>query len=260
MDDQMRSALAFLERDMLRNVVALKMLAAYPDAIQVHYHENGVGAGALLLLPTRVSAFDRQTYPSTEYVVLLDTTDPEIGRRLLGRVPTGRPLVFKLTSTSDREVVARRFRLRRATAYISYTAAPDSSFAASDEVTVSNQVDPRCFDLHAAQGYTREELQKFFSTGQALSFALYQRDTPVAACFSYPNFGPVYEIGGVYTLPQARRQGYARKLVETVLHVLIRRGERPRYVVHELNQPSIRLAQALGLVPFVTIEHWLSER
>ncbi|HEU5100344.1 MAG TPA: hypothetical protein VFU22_15055 [Roseiflexaceae bacterium] len=37
------------------------------------------------------------------------------------------------------------------------------------------------------------------------------------------------------------------------------RGGRPRYQVYEQNRPSIRLAEAIGLEPFVTVEHWLSE-
>ena len=40
----------FLRCDVLRNIVPLKMLAAYPDAIQAQYHEDGAEAGALLLL------------------------------------------------------------------------------------------------------------------------------------------------------------------------------------------------------------------
>jgi GNAT superfamily N-acetyltransferase len=255
-----QQALAFLRRDVLRNIVALKMLAAYPQAVQLHYHEDRAGAGALLLLPTHVSPFDRRTYPSTDYVVLLSATHPAIARSLLARVPDGCALVFKLIASSDREVVERRFPLMRATAYISYTASAGSQFTAADEVVVSERVDERCFDLYAAQGYARDEVQRSFSTGQALSFALYRRDAPVAACFAYRNFEHVYEIGGVYTLPDERRRGHARKIVETALHALVGRGYLPRYQVHELNQPSIRLAEAIGLKPFVTMEHWLSDR
>src|SRR5262245_58081975 len=164
------------------------MLAAYPDAVQAYYHEDAAGAGALVLLPTNVSPFDRQTYPYAEYVVLLSATHPQIARALLERVPSGCALVFKLMGAGEREVVAQRFRLTRATAYISYTAVAGSRFTPSEEVVVSERVDQRCFDLYAAQGYSRAEVLDFFSTSQALSLALYQHDAPVAACFSYRNF------------------------------------------------------------------------
>jgi hypothetical protein len=96
-----------------------------------------------------------------------------------------------------------------------------------NEVTVSERVDERCFELFAAQGYARE-VRGFFSNGWALPFALYQHDAPVAACFAYPNFESVYEIGGVYMLPEARRNRHARQLVETAWDAIIRLGDQPR--------------------------------
>jgi GNAT superfamily N-acetyltransferase len=253
-----QQALAFLRRDVLRNIVPLKMLTAYPDAIQAYYHGDAAAAGVLLLLPTRVSPFDRQTYPSTDYVAMLSASHPTIVRSLLAHIPNGCALVFKLIDSCVWEAIAQHFCLTRATAYISYTCAGGSRFTPSDEVAVSERVDERCFDLYAAQGYTRDEVRHFFSSGAALSFALYQGDAPVAACFACQNFERVFEIGGVYTLPGVRRMGHARKLVETALYTLVRRGDVPRYQVHELNQPSIRLAEAIGMEPFVTTEHWLS--
>jgi hypothetical protein len=171
-------------REVLRNIVPLKMLAAYPDAIQAQYHEDGASYGALLLLPTHVSPSDRQTYPSSDYVVLLSVTQPRIAQALLARVPGGCALVFKLISSSDRDGVAQRFRQTRATAYISYTAVAGSQFTPSDEGALSERVDERCFDLYAAQGYARDEVQGFFSSGRALSFALERHGAPVAACFA----------------------------------------------------------------------------
>lgn len=155
-------------RDVLRNIVPLKMLAAYPDAIQAHYHEDGAEAGALLLLPTHVSPFDRQTYPSSDYVVLLSVTHPRIAQALLARVPGGCALVFKLISSSDRDGVAQRFRLTRATAYISYTAVAGSQFTPSDEVALSERVDEHCFDLYAAGLCTRRGARFLFEWSGAI--------------------------------------------------------------------------------------------
>ena len=72
-----------------------------------------------------------------------------------------------------------------------------------------------------------------------------------------PDYWHIHEIGGLHTLPQARRQGLARRLVETALATLAAAGEMPRYQVDEANHASIALAQAIGLVPAVTAEHWL---
>jgi hypothetical protein len=37
---QVEAARAFLERDVLRNIVPLKMLGAYGDAMRCHWHEG----------------------------------------------------------------------------------------------------------------------------------------------------------------------------------------------------------------------------
>lgn len=256
---QLQSVIAFLSRDVLRNIVLLKMLHAYAEAIQSTYVEDNSGAGVLLLLPTRVSAFDAQTYPSSEYVVFLSTTGPAVTQALLSHFPTHHNLVFKFLDPTDRAVVERRFRLKRTTAYLSFTCPPGSQFSASNEVIVSNQADERCLDLFAEQGHPSETVRGYFAGGEALAFALYQNNLPRSACFAAVNFGSVWEIGGLYTPPGERRKGYARQVVETALHVLLRRHYIPRYQVHEENHASIRLAESLGLRQFVSMEHYVYE-
>ena len=104
--------------------------------------------------------------------LLFSVTPPRIAQALLARVPGGCALVVKLISSSDRDGVAQRLRLTRATASISYTAVAGSQFTPSDEVALSERADERCFDLYAAQGSARDEVQGFFSSGRARSFAL----------------------------------------------------------------------------------------
>lgn len=254
-----RAIITFLNRDVLRNIVLLKMLHAYSKAIQSIYVENDSGAGVLLLLPTRVSAFDTQTYPSSEYVVFLSTTGPAVTQALLPHIPTRRNLVFKFLDPADRVVVERRFSLERKTAYLSFTSTPERQFCASNEVVISNQVDERCLDLFAKQGHEHETVRRYFASAWALAFALYQNDLPLSACFAYLNFGSIWEIGGVYTAPGERRKGYARQVVETALHTLLRSHHIPRYQVQEDNYASIRLAEALRLRQFISIEHYMHE-
>jgi len=256
MQEQLHRALTFLRRDTLKNIVLLKMLHAYPSAIRCYYTESPAAAGVLLLLPTQASAFDSQAYPASQFVVFLSTTAPAAVLALLHYFPTDCNLVFKLMDAHDQAAVERQFPLKRITSYISYTSPAGSDFPRSPHISVADTIDPRCLDLYAEQGHSPEAIQATFTSDQALSFALYQDHILISVCFAYYNFGEVWEIGGVYTMESKRRQGYARQMVETVLHVLLRHNRIPRYQVHESNRPSIHLAENLGLRRFVTMEHF----
>jgi GNAT superfamily N-acetyltransferase len=256
---QIAQATAFLRRDLLRNIVPLKLLHGHPQAIGCFYAEEQGSAGALLLLPTHVSPFDRATYPATDYVVLLAADGPAAGRALLDHIPADQRLVFKLPGDAERALVAQRFALRRTTAYISYSWVEGRQLSHWDDVAVAEQLDQRCLDLYEQQGHSRDSVQSIFAAGQALSCTYYRDELPVASCFAFRNFEHVWEVGGLFTLPSERRQGLGRRVVETALHALAVRGLTPRYAVHEGNQPSQRLAQAVSLRAFVTTTHFLVE-
>ena len=259
MDAQLRRAVEFLQHDPLRNIVLLKTLSHYPEAIRCHFHEGPEAAGVLLLLAGGASSFDRQNYPGMDYVVLISATHPAILPELLRHVPAGGKLLFKLRDPQHHTWVRRFFSLERVNAFVSYTAAPGKLYAAADGVTVSGVPDSACLDLYAALGHSREELRTRFAKGQALSFTVYGSGKPLASCFTAPNFGRIYEVGGVYTDPGERRRGLARKVVEAALHHLGHAGFWARYQVQEDNRASIRLAESIGLQYVVTYEHWRHE-
>lgn len=246
---------AFLQRDLFNNAIILKMLAAYSNFMRVHYEATEADAGVLALLPTSISPFDYATYPTAEFVVFLTATRPQLVEALLPYIPTEGNLVFKLTDPIIRAVIEQAFQLTRVTAYISYTTRAGQTFAPAAQVRVASHLDEGCLDLFVAQGHTRNEVEQAFARADTLLFTVEQPD-PVAICFTYQNFAHIYEIGGLYTVPQARRQGYARSLVETALYTLNRQQLIPRYVVEETNLPSMRLAEMLRLQPFVMMEHW----
>lgn len=252
-------ALAYLQTDILRNIVALKMLKAFGPVIQSAYTEAGSSRGALLLLPTQAFSYDAQTYPDCDFTVLLSTSDPTATQRLLPQIPRDRRLIFKFIDPQDQQIVAQHLALRRTRAFFSYTSRPDSAFSPAADVIVSQAVDERCYPLYAQQGYSREEVDGYFAQGDAVSCTVYQEEQAVASCFAYLNFEPVWEIGGVYTLPTERRKGYGASVVTSALHALIQRGRVPRYQVHEANHASIGVAERLGLQRFVTMEHWVYE-
>lgn len=256
---EQQATITFLRQNVLRNIVPLKMLTAYPAVIETHYYEAGDEAAALLLFPTSAFAYDRATYGELDLVVLLSVSTPSAAAALLPAIPPQKKLIFKLVDSEVYALLAEHFALQRVTAFLSYTSTPVAHFAAHPAVVVADQVEERLFPLFAAQGHDPAELHRSFAGGQARTFTLYQANEPVAACFTYQNFEHVHEIGGVFTVPSERRKGHAQKVVATAVHSLLVRGCLPRYQVHEINCASIALAEQIGLTRFVTVEHWRYE-
>ncbi len=247
--------LALLTRDVLRNIILLKALATYPEVVHCHMAGNAV----LALLPARVSPFDRQTYPGVDTIVMLAGEDPEELRALLPAVPRGERLVFKLNHPAQREAVESVFPLRRTTAYVSHTTPRDSHFEPDAQVVITRHPDEGCLALFAAQGYGPEEIAEDFAQADARAFVIYTQDRPSCACMAYRNYDHVFEIGALHTLPGERRKGLARRVVLTALAWVTGSGYVPRYAVHEQNEASLRLAESVGLVRFLTTEHWVFE-
>jgi ribosomal protein S18 acetylase RimI-like enzyme len=255
---QEHKILSFLNHDILRHIVHLKMLRAYPGAIQCFYHEADASVGVLMLLETSASPFDAQTYPSTRYVVLPTVTGEQAAHVLLAYVPSDCDLVFKLIDEWAAAAVIDRFHPARQTAFLSYTSRA-RRFSRAPEVRISGQPDDLCLPLFAANGYSAEEMRTYFERG-AFSLTVYdvgEWRSPVAAGFCFPNFEPVWEIAGLRTVEGHRRKGYARKVVRTALAELRDRGAIARYQVRDDNRPSIRLAEAVGLERFLVTEHFL---
>lgn len=257
MSDLLAAARVFLQRDVLKNIVPLKMLHAYSPALTCHYVERGTEAGVLVMLPPTVFSYDAEDYPDAEWIVLLSTTGPAAAEALLDLVPPSEALVFKLFDPVDREVVARRFPLRRVTGFVSYTSPAGSVWPPVAGVAVSEALDERSLAIFVARGHDRADVQRRFEAGHAVSLSIMRAGEPDAVCYVYQNFGPVWEIAGVYTSPEARRNGLGRQVVAAALHTLTERSLTPRYHVNEDNAPSVGLAEALGLIPFVTIEHFV---
>jgi RimJ/RimL family protein N-acetyltransferase len=256
MDARLRRAVELLEHDPLRNIVLLKTLFYYPSAIRYYFHEGPEAAGVLLMLPGGASSFDRQNYPGTDYVVFIAATHPAILPELLQHVPTQAKLLFKLIDPQHQAATAKFFSLERANAFISFTAPADKPFSISASVTVSGALDSACQDFYTAMGHSRDELKTHFESGQARSFTVYERDRPLASCFTFPNYRRIHEIAGVYTDPGHRRSGLAREVVEAALYHLWHAGLLARYQAQENNRASILLAESIGLNQVVTYEHW----
>ena len=252
----MHAVVEVLEREQLRNIVLLKHLEAFPDHTTVHRVERDNGAATMVLLEVEASAYDRRTYPSARYAALISSDAPGLTRQLVEALPRKEGVVFKLTSDADHDAVSSVFpRLQRTTAVLSFTGGPD--FAADDSVRTTTAPPEAVFTYFESQKHGRDWLQPMLQSNRAFVCVTGTDEQPNAVCFAFENYRKVWEIGGLYTPPEARGRGYAARVVRTALAELGIRGLMPRYQVHDDNVPSIRLAESIGLTRFLEITHFL---
>ena len=240
----------------LRNVSLLKHLFLYPrntTAVAVADRER---SATLVLLEAAASSWDRATYPGSALVAFLSSDAAELSALLLDRVSLAGGTVLKLQSETDRAVLVARTPSEQTACFYSYTA--ENAYLRDPSVRVTTMPRDVDFALIAEQGHERAALAAQLSAGDAFFCVLDDPETPerpAAVCCVFRNHGPVFEIGGVVTRQDRRRQGCARRVVQTALAVLAERGLIPRYHVADTNTGSIALAERLGLQRFLTLTH-----
>ena len=245
-----------LEHQPLRNIVLLKHIEAFPEHVSVEQVSEGSDTATLVLLETTASAYDRETYPQAAFVALISSDHPRLTRRLLASVPARGDVVFKLASDSDRDVVAERFAISRATSFLSFTGDEPVIFAADGEVSVSTSASDGALRLLESQGHPRDWLRPLLASGRAFVCTLEHGGDPRSVCIAFENYRQVWEVGGVVTPAPHRGQGFAARVVRTALAELQRRKLVARYQVNEDNLPSIRLATSVGLQQFLQLTHF----
>lgn len=249
-------AVARLEREPLRNIVLLKHIEAFRDHVSLTQVSIDRSVATLVLLSTCASAYDRETYPEATFAALISSDGPELTRRLIESVPRQHPIVFKLGSDADRDVVADHFPISRATSFLSFTAREPAAFVADDGVSVTISASEAMLDLFESQGHPKEWLRPLLSSGHAFTCVLEQDGEPRSVCLAFENHRQIWEVGGVVTPVQHRGRGLASRVVRRSLAELQRRGLVPRYQVREDNLPSIRLAASVGLRQFLQLTHF----
>lgn len=249
-----RDAIDALAAQPLRHIVLLKQLLAYPDHVTIHRVSDAAGAAMLVQLDVSASAYDRQAYPGAAVAAFIESDRPDLTAALLRHLPRGVGIVFKLSREADLAPVAARFAVARRTAFVSFTST--GGCEADPGVRLTAQPGDAACEMFEEQGHARAWLEPLLGTGSAFACVLEDGAETLSACFAFENFGPVWEVGGVVTAPSQRRRGFAARVVRSALAELAVRGLAPRYQVEERNAASIRLAQALGLVPFLTIVHY----
>ncbi len=254
--DDLSEVVGWLERESLRNIVLLKHIEAFPQHVSVRQASNELQAATLVLLDTRASAYDRESYPEAALAALITSDDPTLTRKLLGSVPKNCHIVFKLDSDADRDVVAQHFSLHRVTSFLSLTTGEPPAPGADGTVSVSTSLSDEALGLLEAQGHSKEWLRPRLASGRAFACVQEQAGKIRSACIAFENYRQVWEVGGVVTPVPYRGQGLASRVVRRALAELQQRALIPRYQVNEDNLPSIRLAKSVGLRQFLQLTHY----
>jgi predicted GNAT family acetyltransferase len=264
----LEEARAFWLTNRLRYLVPLKYAHLYGDVVTCECMLAGDHLGALLHYATHDIFWDAGMYPATQRILLPTATDAHAAQLLCQHVQQKFPaagLVFKFSESYTRDAFQAAFTLNYARTLVSYTA-PHIADAANAPinwerdvaVTISDSPDDAVIDFYIANGYSRNDIQHYFATG-ASAFSFHEQGVLVCACMAYLNFDDIWEVGGVHTLAQARRQGYARRVVQTALALLAEQNLIPRYLVDSRNTASAQLAESLGLQACLNFEHYVLE-
>jgi RimJ/RimL family protein N-acetyltransferase len=242
-------ALAYLERDRLRNIVPLKMLHAHSDACEVHVAASG--NGVLIELNPNAFSYDRQHYPDADGIILISSDDALTTRALLQKNHVTGRLVFKLQNKTDALEVRRCFDIRRVTAFESFTDA--SAFSPDPNVRITLEPTPTMLDSYAQRDYSRQWLEPLLVAGKAFCCEIGDAES---VCLAFENFANVWEVGGVFTPETLRGRGLAARVVKACIAELQTRGLHARYQVEESNAASIAVAKRIGLEHVLTVTHW----
>lgn len=249
----------YLSRDPLKTISLLKYLNAHPQDTETFHVRAHEGEAVLLLLRVNASAYDRETYPEARYVCFIASDGPDLTALLLPHLPRGIGLVFKLAADADRAVVAQVFDLQRRTSFLSFAGRVPAEFAAAELlIPVTCDPLPQAWSMFEERGYTRDWLMPLLLSGRAFVVEAAQAASVASVCFAFQNHGDIWEVGGLSTCSDLRRQGHAARVVRSAFAELNRRGLQARYVVEETNQPSMLLASAIGLKHVLTLTHFLA--
>jgi GNAT superfamily N-acetyltransferase len=246
-------ALSFLKRDPLRHIVALKMLHALGETAETHFASSEHGESVLVLLDANAFSYDREHYGDAHHIAVISSDHALLTRQLLKFVPRSKRIVFKLSSDADALEVQKRFAVQLVTAFLSFTDV--QAHAADPNVTLGLEPSDEMWAWFTAQGHERDWLEPMLREGRAFCVTL-GGNSPESVCFAFENFGAIWEVGGVFTPPELRGRGLARRVVTRAVAELQRRGLKTRYQVQEDNLASVGVARGIGLSLFLTITHF----
>jgi ribosomal protein S18 acetylase RimI-like enzyme len=252
--------IAHLFTDPFDNLMTLKMLSLFPDSCTTTLYTDASGWACRTQLDSKVSGWDREEYPDADVIVMLDGNSPSLLQYALKHSRFD-AVVFKLHDRWSRATLSEDHRFVLANSFISYSHPGQASVMAPTDTALVQQhsnFDDEVSALLATSGYAEQEFLLHLDRG-AQWFAIRDEQRIVSMCIAYQNHGDIWEIGGVVTLPEYRRQGFARSVVSAALNHLYKLKLVLRYQFHHHNIASRHLAVSLGLKPRLTVDHYVDK-
>lgn len=251
-------AIELLRCDPLRHIVTLKMLTLYGERVDLRFVAESGDWALMSLLPTNLSEYDLRAYATTRFVVLIDGNSAALKLRLFDALPRA-DIVLKTYDDAVKRHVTQHLAGEPIAGFTSFTATPGLTLRACDSSLESSTLSEAESLIFGQLGYSMHELEKCFDDGGRW-FGSRKNGTLVSACFVYRNFDSVWEIAGVFTDPNHRRQRFATTVVTAALKYLLELQRKPRYQVPNTNTASTQLARSIGLQEFLRVDHFLVRR
>ncbi|HEX9897203.1 MAG TPA: GNAT family N-acetyltransferase [Dehalococcoidales bacterium] len=255
MDDLIyNKSISYLEKDTSKHLSTLKYMSLYRDHADIELIEDVPEWAVLVTVPTNILSYDTETYPKAEKAIFINGSSNELKCRLLHTLPNSN-YILRLNESLDLSCIESQFEILKGNSFISYSCSTFNNSIKSN-ISPKAKIPNEAARIIARNGYTKNEIKKYFDNG-AFWFGLTLKNEIKSACFIYQNYGDIWEIAGVHTIETDRNHGYARIVVNSALKYLLERNFVPRYETDAHNINSARLAQSLGMKPFLTIEHFL---
>ena len=248
-------AIEYLNRDPLRNLATLKHLLLYKDSVEISIAEDTFDWALLVRLPTELLSYDSATYPDAKQAIFINGSSDPLKQVLLSKL-SHNDYILRTNERLDLSILKNRFDITQGNSYVSYSCSSISSNSPPETIQESYVLTDEAEALISRNGYTRQELHKYFKNG-SVWFGYIESGEIKSICFVYQNHDNIWEIAGVHTVEADRKKGFARLVVLAAVRYLLENGLIPRYEVDINNTTSINLAESLGMKQFLRIDHFL---
>ena len=250
-------AVDYLNTEPFKHLSSLKYLTLYKDKLTgvELLEENGLWA-VRVTLPTSFLSYDTLHYPGAREAVFVNGTSDPLRYRLLETLPE-KPYVIRLNEELDLTGLKSSYEINPGHTYISYSRNKPEGVL-PELLPPQKELTSQAVGLFQQNSYSGEDLKKYFNNG-SVWFGILEEEKLKSACFVYKNYESIWEIAGVRTLSDEQGKGYGRKVVIAALNYLHNKNQTPRYEAEIRNNPSLNLAQSLGLQEFLRIRHFLLE-